>query len=495
MRSYNFQDKFDDEDGDKIAKWFLVLLVISFIAFEIFDYLYPKPSLDIQFEAKETAVLYQQYEQKIQQILIKYYKVANNDSFIQKKFNHEIKKINTNLKRKKNLQRTIDNKILKEKERDKEEEHLILLNKFYEIDDLETLNKIYHNSLISNLIRTNSRKLKEEAISYKEYDQKIYNDLTKKYNKLNNPFAQKKQTLINTYFSTIQDTTKTILELNNTTEKNHEKIFNSIKKRDKTHEKLIELNHSRIKILKDMDIKFYIQIGRSSWNSHSDDRDKNILYDYIEVSRKNFLLAQNKLNQVITNIKLNRRYQMPSHHDSGEFWLNDKKTKYLHKYTYLDDYNLFDKPWEEVNENFYWNKHSSLGMEIYSKPFGYFNNEASHKSLPIGGNFVGNPIYGKWGNNLWIWNKDISATMKKLFTSNYTKEDYNNWQKEEISLSSSTQEPTPSTSSGGGGIGNIYYSTHDQYWEEDKRRYERKLETIRGTSSSHTGRGVSAGGK
>ena len=36
------------------------------------------------------------------------------------------------------------------------------------------------------------------------------------------------------------------------------------------------------------------------------------------------------------------------------------------------------------------------GHEIYSKPYGFFNNEALNAPNPVGISTVGNPKYGEW---------------------------------------------------------------------------------------------------
>lgn len=70
-----------------------------------------------------------------------------------------------------------------------------------------------------------------------------------------------------------------------------------------------------------------------------------------------------------------------------------------------------------------------LGMTVASKPYGYFKNQTERlPAAPAGMSYVGNPAYGEWKNDLWVFNDD--AQTKALVASawgthypNHTRQD------------------------------------------------------------------------
>lgn len=468
-----------------------VLIALSLGYYEIF---FPKPTLDLKYEAKEISIISAKYQREIENHLYIYSRFSKEIYLIRKKYRNKVGKISENLKTKISLGDEIYRRIVKYEERDKEKEHKKLIERFYNIDDLERLKEILKEVKLLYAIKNNPKQINDIVSKLTTNSMILHKGLTKVYKKLDNDFSRKKQALIDSSIDRTKDNYNNFLTFK--MDDDHEKIFNVINESRTIFEQLKELDSSKIKILKDMDMKFFVQIGRSSWKSTSDAGDTNFLYNFVEVQRKDFIEAQRYPYSIILKAKLNDRLNMPRHHDSTEFWLNDRKVKYLHKYTYIIGNKIRESDWKEVEEEFYWEKHPALGMEVYSKSVGIFNSEASDRSLPIGGNFVGNKLYGEWQGDIWVWNSYLSGVIDKFTIKNYSKAEYNRWQKKLILTKPMENNSSSNYSRGGsGGFGSVYYSAHDDYWEEDKRRYERKMETIRGTSDSHMGRGASAGGK
>ena len=489
MGMYNFQEKLDEEKS-RIA--IVIIIIFGSLSYGIYDLLFPLPSYDISVEAKEISVEFKAYEKNINNYIKKYKNLSAKEPLVKSKFIQEVHKIDVRTIEKKKLKQDIVKNILIDKIRDHEEENKKLIKKYYAIDDEDAIKDLYKDIELFFMIVQKPKKVKEYLQKQINSSKTIHNNLKEYYTKLNNSFGTKKLDFINTSIDTIN---KEFLNFNtNSKDKKYDEAYNSAKTIIDLYKKFFELNTWEVKILKDMDMKFFIQIGRTSWDNSSDFGEQNYLYKYREVSRKDFDLKDKKAYILVRNLGLNKYKDNPTGHDSREFWINDKIIKYYHKYNHIINNDIKEqnpkiynsKNWIEVDSDNYWDKHSSLGKEIYSKSFGYFKSEASKKSLPIGGGFVDNIYYGNWENNIWKWNPKIDKTMTYFTNKYYTKDEYLKWKE----TNSSAQ--TAPVNSGGGHFGGVYYASHGNYWKDDYRKYE-KRRTVRGTSSSHSSRGISGG--
>jgi len=493
MGMYDIFKKFDESE-DKVKGGIIAIVIVIVLAHNIFDMLFPLPSQDMIAEAKEISVEFKTYEKNINDYIKKYKNLSTKEPLVKSKFIQDIHKINVRTINKKKLKQDIVKNVLKDKIRDHEEENKKLIEKYYEIDDEDAIKKLYKDIELFFMVIQKPKDVDEYLEKQISFSKNTYDNLKEYYTKLNNPFGRKKLEFINISISTIDSE---FLNYNTKSKnKRYDEAYSSAKTIIDLYKKFFELNNWEIKILKDMDMKFFIQIGRSTWDSTSDFGEQNYLYKYREVSRKNFDLADKKTYVVVHNIKLDQYKDNPRGHDSREFWLNDKIIKYYHKYNYIAGSSIKEKNpriyntknWIEVSSDDYWNNHSSLGKEIYSKSFGYFKNEASKKSLPIAGGFVDNIYYGDWENNIWKWKAKIDKTMTYFTNKYYTKDEYKKWNE----TNSSSQTAPLTNRSNSNFFGAVYYASHGNYWQDDYRRYERKR-TVRGTSSSHNSRGISGG--
>lgn len=282
-----------------------------------------------------------------------------------------------------------------------------------------------------------------------------------------------------------------------------------------------KLYDSYTKILMDMKADYFYVVGRVSWDDYSDSNNENTyLYGKIPTTRTIYnkfskhegLVASGSLRRLRTvsiwnyiKPSINLRERMASNNSHAEFWIEDLPVKYYHKYTMIKDNNKIDSEWIEVNEKYYIDNFANLGMEIYSKPYGYFEDEAIHTASPVGMSYVGNPHYGEWrqddsGGSFWFYYSKYS-----MFNNNYSRSEYDNYKR----YSSR---------------GNSYYGTNNRYGTYSKRTMQsnrfrnssfsrrnkefvnkvksgaknmrtKMSNTIRGISSSSRGRGASGGGK
>jgi hypothetical protein len=80
---------------------------------------------------------------------------------------------------------------------------------------------------------------------------------------------------------------------------------------------------------------------------------------------------------------------------------------YYHKYKIIEGKASRESGWEKVTASFFKQNKSNLGMSIYSKPEGVFEEDAVRIASPPGYNYVGNQRYGHWqhrnGRSFWAF--------------------------------------------------------------------------------------------
>jgi hypothetical protein len=221
-----------------------------------------------------------------------------------------------------------------------------------------------------------------------------------------------------------------------------------------TKKKLKELDQSYSKILKDMKARFYVQVGRSSWDSSSDYGGKDYLYPMVEVDEETFKYFEGLASTVTlaselgygtsdVNVKIKKsmwdklkirpKANYPSSHDDSEFWLNNTVTKYYHNYIIENNGKVINQSsWKEVSEDVFLENLDNLGMTIYSKPLGSFEKEAISEAAPAGLTYVNNPKYGQWkkdsnGNEFWVFYGQYMFLSHLMGGHNYSRYEYNDY--------------------------------------------------------------------
>lgn len=214
---------------------------------------------------------------------------------------------------------------------------------------------------------------------------------------------------------------------------------------------LAELDKSHTKILKDMKVLFYVQVGRTTWDSYSDfGGDHNYTYSMREVDEETFkyfdglpetvVLASGETNPSVKvnkgmwdKLKINTSEKLHSGDDDGEYWLNNTVAKYYHNYVVESDGKVIDKSeWVEVDEDKFYTNLENLGMSIYSKPLGSFESEAIEYAAPAGLTYVDNPKYGQWktdasGNNFWAFYGQYMFLSQMMGGHNYSRAEYRDY--------------------------------------------------------------------
>lgn len=200
--------------------------------------------------------------------------------------------------------------------------------------------------------------------------------------------------------------------------------INAFKKEDRIiNSRMAELDKSYSLILKDMDFKIYVTIGRSSWDDWDDvTTEHEYYYPVREVSLKCYdeLRANSNVESIASlksvhidkdawnALKIDKKENWPAHYDDAAvFWIEDIEIQYFH--TYLSETNGKKTTYtEEVDEEDYVEHEKDLTMCIETKPLGYFNSEAIENSTPPGLAYVGDSKYGEWrqdesGNDFWFF--------------------------------------------------------------------------------------------
>lgn len=209
--------------------------------------------------------------------------------------------------------------------------------------------------------------------------------------------------------------------------------LDALKKHETAYRKQIgELYQSYTKILEDMRIDYQVTVGRVSWDDNSDYwQEHNFIYPPSPVDQKTYDFFE-KLdpNTVPANYstswggsyktRVQTEYwkalniqptQQWSHRSDNvaEFWIEDLSLNAFHKYLLVENGERTATDWVPVDEEDYFDNQGYLGMEILSKPYGYFEDERVKEASPPGMAFVGDKRYGEWrsdtgsGRSFWYY--------------------------------------------------------------------------------------------
>ena len=214
--------------------------------------------------------------------------------------------------------------------------------------------------------------------------------------------------------------------------------------------KVGELGRSYNKQLVDMKEEFTVTVGRTSWNESSDwpsEHDYQYAprqvdtptYEYFS-SLTQDTLARGRSVQIERDrwnaLQVNLTENWPSRYDnSSEYWLSGTGVRNFHKYIETENDKRTETDWVEVDEDVYQANLENLGMDILSKPYGAYEEEALAEASPPGMSYVGNQRYGEWrrdnqGNSFWAWYGQY-AFFSMMFGGRrpyyYYRNDWNSW--------------------------------------------------------------------
>jgi hypothetical protein len=194
-----------------------------------------------------------------------------------------------------------------------------------------------------------------------------------------------------------------------------------------------ELYRSYSKALVDMREDAAVEIGRTSWNE---------AYDFARETERRFVVEttgedlaaleawgdrpiaslSNFFGRTSVNVAIDRglwdrlridaRAGMPGGDNAAEFWVGNSQVRYFHRYTVVEGEAKEETDWQEVDEAFYEAHYDDLGMDVLSKPYGSYEEEALTDAAPPGLAYVGNPKYGRWendeqGRRRWSWGQSF----------------------------------------------------------------------------------------
>ena len=200
--------------------------------------------------------------------------------------------------------------------------------------------------------------------------------------------------------------------------------LNKLKTSDEDYRtRISQLHQSYTKILTDMRIEYNVQIGRTSWNELSDwQTDRDYVYEPSKVDEKVYTyFLELDTNRALASYfksfsgRFFLGYDSAAHktywpflgidpkknwygkdHNHAEFWIADIFTEAYHKYILVKENGREETDWVLVDEEDYDDNFDNLGMEIVSKPYGFFEDEKIEEASPPGMSLVGNGRYGEW---------------------------------------------------------------------------------------------------
>lgn len=218
--------------------------------------------------------------------------------------------------------------------------------------------------------------------------------------------------------------------------------------------KFAELSRSYAKTLIDMKAEYVLTIRRQSWDN-SQEYPSLHDFDYTSpVDAANFEFFDNLNGSIATNskgwfgddlrllpgmnqahwdaLKIDPVANWPEGDTDAEFWVQDGKAEYFHKYHVVENGEVSETDWVPVDEAFFFANLDNLGMDVEAKPYGVFEENKLTHATPPGMAYVGNERYGRWerqgGGMVWTW---IAPYLfyRSLFGSpwQYSRNEWSTW--------------------------------------------------------------------
>ena len=195
--------------------------------------------------------------------------------------------------------------------------------------------------------------------------------------------------------------------------------------------KIGELYRSYSKVILDMKIieKPWKQVVRYEWSNWAE-------YDNThEVSNQKVFISMEEFKKLQPRFKKSNENLIADSGGSHETCIEDMDIDYhyYHKYLLVENKEKKKTDWIEVQEGYYEDNEDNLGMEVISKPYGYFEEDKLEEAAPPGMSKVGNPKYGKWvtnssGQRQWGWFEHYMFYNLMFGGSNhYSHGSWNNW--------------------------------------------------------------------
>jgi hypothetical protein len=257
-----------------------------------------------------------------------------------------------------------------------------------------------------------------------------------------------------------------------------------------------QLYHTYTKTLVDMKVveKPWVQLVTYRWSNYAE-------YDNTKVTNneKRFL-SESEAKQFEAQFQRNPEGFVVRRGSDYEIWAEnfDFDEEFYHRYAVTEDGERTVGNWEIVAEGFYDENEDNLGMDIVSKPYGFYESESLRQAVPEGMALIGNKRCGRWvkdrsGNRYWEWYGKYMFYSRLLGGNRYYYNDWDNWHR-------------------GYRGRRAYYGNNDEVYGTygrtvrtssrfNKTNYARKTgfktqsASVRGAGKSARGRGPGGGGK
>lgn len=371
----------------------IIIAALIYVGYMAYDFYYPSVTAKMKSDVRILRSDFTDYSATLRLALQKYDKLKRESPSVSNRFDTKVGTIRENLLQKLSLQKSLTQSVLVDKERGKEALFLSQIKKYYAIDDAKRLETIIDEAVIIHEITTKPQKSK--AFMKRLYDRSygMYEKLQMHYSDQNDTFSRDKLTLIQSRLEKVKSSYAAFDDAMQSSQKRY--AFEPYKVLQNEYKLFKELSSSYVRILKDMDIRYYIQIGRTSWDERSDAfTDVDYLFEEKEVSRFHYFLFHKVVELQGVKQILNPYQNMPRSHNKAEFWVNEATVRYFQQYIEIKDDIAYTSVWQEVSADMFWKHQKHLGMEIYVKPYGYLASEASTEARPVGMTYVGNGYYG-----------------------------------------------------------------------------------------------------
>jgi len=328
---------------------------------------------------------------------------------------------------------------------------------------LSLFNKILKNpNYLLNLKKDFIKKLKNEEkilITISNNMKKKYSNRSSDIDKKLQPILKEIKIVYNKYDSLKKEKNILVkLSIFDFLNKKEKTIFQTI---DLVKFNILSLDYSEVKILKDIKIDSFVDVALYSWDSYSDfNTDKEDLIRKIRINKSIAdYINKNNVEKIATVPGFFKDYNcktsenvckniVPKTHwkslarshgnDEGELWINNLINDYYFKYIIIKNDKKTETNWIKVSEDEFYKYYKSKGQTIYSKPYGYFIEEAIDTPSKVGSTLVGNPQYGEWkkdpntGESFWSFYGKymLFSNLIDMFTGHnyrYSHRDYNSW--------------------------------------------------------------------
>lgn len=293
-------------------------------------------------------------------------------------------------------------------------------------------------------------------------------------------------------------------------------------------ERLAELGQSYSKTLIDMRVDYFVTIDRFSWNESSD-FNTEVVYTYppVKVDVQTYEIFSNpqwenknvarkrrgnrNIDVLIDNgawqqLTIDAWYTIPVRHDSAEYYA-DTSERYYHKYRIIRGDKVEYTDWVEVNEKTFDSFEDYLGMDLESKPLGYFASEKLTIPAPEGMSYVGNTAYGNWktesnGSRHWEFYGKFALIRNLIDGHRYSYAEWDDWNRNFRGRKPYYGKDDEDRYGTGGSVtGNSSFYSNSHYFKSYARDYSHSsadsnaVGKHRGSGVAFRGGGPGGGGK